>query len=147
MTRKWNATLRHPKMYPHTKFVIPTLKNKGDMNRTRSRTDGQTDNAITICLPKLLWGHKNYLAEVHRVFEIKDLISGDAFSKSLSIYFIYKLVNGMTHWKQSWEFQRKYFQHSKRFVPCWNTAFGLSGYSLFARKLRFEVSSLQRVNP
>ena len=42
MTRKWYATLPHPKMYPHTKFGIPTSKNKGDMDRTRKR-DGHTD--------------------------------------------------------------------------------------------------------
>ena len=42
MTRKWYATLRHPKMYSHTKFGIPTLKNIGDMDRTRKR-DGRTD--------------------------------------------------------------------------------------------------------
>ena len=32
------------------------------MDRTRKRdghTDGRTDSAITICLPKFLWGHKN----------------------------------------------------------------------------------------
>ena len=69
MTRKWYATLRHPKMHPHTKFGIPTSKNIGDMDRTRKRdgrtdgrtdwrTDGRTDSAITICLPKFLWGHK-----------------------------------------------------------------------------------------
>ena len=42
MTRKWYATLRHPKMHPHTKFRIPTSKNIGDMDRTRKR-DGRTD--------------------------------------------------------------------------------------------------------
>ena len=41
VTRKWYATLRHPKMYPHNKFGIPTSKNVGDMHRTRSGTDGQ----------------------------------------------------------------------------------------------------------
>ena len=41
VTRKWYATLRHPKMYPHTKFGIPTSKNIGDMDRTRKR-DGRT---------------------------------------------------------------------------------------------------------
>ena len=49
-------------MHPHTKFGIPTSKNIGDMDRTRKRdgrTDGRTDSAITICLPKFLWGHKN----------------------------------------------------------------------------------------
>ena len=65
VTRKWYATLRHPKMHPHTKFGIPTSKNIGDMDRTRKRdgrtdgrTDRRTDSAITICLPKFLWGHK-----------------------------------------------------------------------------------------
>ena len=57
VTPKWYATLLHPKMYPHTKFGIPTSKNIGDMDRTRKR-DGRTDSAITICLPKFLWGHK-----------------------------------------------------------------------------------------
>ena len=41
VTRKWYATLRHPKMYPLTKFGIPTSKNIGDMDRTRKR-DGRT---------------------------------------------------------------------------------------------------------
>ena len=56
MTRKWYATLCHPKMYPNTKFGIPSSKNIGHMDRTRKR-DGLTDSAITICLPKFLWGH------------------------------------------------------------------------------------------
>ena len=46
MTQKWYATLRHPKMYPHTKFGIPIIKNIGEMDRTRrrdGRTDGLTD--------------------------------------------------------------------------------------------------------
>ena len=63
VTRKCYATLCHPKMYPHTKFGIPTSKNIGDMDRTQKRdgrTDGRTDSAITICLPKFLWGHKKY---------------------------------------------------------------------------------------
>ena len=42
VTRKWYATLRRPKMHPHTKFGIPTSKNIGDMDRTRSRMDGRT---------------------------------------------------------------------------------------------------------
>ena len=42
VTRKWYATLCHPKMHPHTKFGIPTSKNVGDMHRTRSGTDGRT---------------------------------------------------------------------------------------------------------
>ena len=60
VTRKWYATLRHPKMHPHTKFGIPTSKNIGDMHRTRKR-DVRTDSAITICLPKFLWGHKTQI--------------------------------------------------------------------------------------
>ena len=34
VTGKWYATLRHPKMHPHTKFGIPTSKNIGDMHWT-----------------------------------------------------------------------------------------------------------------
>ena len=41
-TRKWYATLHHPKMHPHTKFGIATSKNIGDMHRTQSGTDGRT---------------------------------------------------------------------------------------------------------
>ena len=41
VTRKWYATLRHPKMNAHTKFGIPTSKNIGDMDRTR-KGDGRT---------------------------------------------------------------------------------------------------------
>ena len=49
VTRKWYATLRHPKMHPHTKIGIPTSKNIGDMHRTRSGTEGRTDgHFITI---------------------------------------------------------------------------------------------------
>ena len=35
VTRKWNMTLRYPKMYPHTKFGIPNSKNIRDMLRTQ----------------------------------------------------------------------------------------------------------------
>ena len=65
VTRKWYATLRYPKMHPHTKFGIPTSKNIGDMHLTRSGRDGRTDSAITICLPKFLWGHKKYFRWFH----------------------------------------------------------------------------------
>ena len=50
MTRKMLytfCTLRHPKMHPHTKFGIPR--------------DGRMESAITTCLPKFLWGHKNFV--------------------------------------------------------------------------------------
>ena len=43
-TRKWYATLCNPKMHPHTKFGIPTSENIGDMNRTRSGTDGHNNS-------------------------------------------------------------------------------------------------------
>ena len=69
VTQKWYATLRHPKMHPHTKFGIPTSKNIGDMDWTRKRdgrthgwTDRRTDSAMTICLPKFLRGHKKILS-------------------------------------------------------------------------------------
>ena len=35
VTQLWYATLRHPKMHPHTKFEIPTSNNIRDMLRTR----------------------------------------------------------------------------------------------------------------
>ena len=53
VTRKFYETLRHPKMYPHTKFGIPTSKNIGDMHRTQSGTDGQCDYYMP---PKVLLG-------------------------------------------------------------------------------------------
>ena len=31
VTQLWYATLRHPKMHPHTKFEIPTSNNIRDM--------------------------------------------------------------------------------------------------------------------
>ena len=34
VTKLWYATLRHPKMHPHTKFEIPTSNNIRDMLRT-----------------------------------------------------------------------------------------------------------------
>ena len=57
-------------MQPQPKFGIPTSKNIGDMGEmhrtgigteglTDGRTDGGKDSAITICLPNVLWGHKN----------------------------------------------------------------------------------------
>ena len=35
VTQLWYATLRHPKMHPHTKFEIPTSNNIRDMLRTQ----------------------------------------------------------------------------------------------------------------
>ena len=35
LTILWYATLRHPKMHPHTKFEIPTLNNIRDMLGTQ----------------------------------------------------------------------------------------------------------------
>ena len=46
------------------------------MDRTRrrdGRTDGRTDSAITICLPKFLWGHKK---------KIYDKVTEDIFDMS-----------------------------------------------------------------
>ena len=51
VTRRWYATLRHPKMHPHTKFGIPTSKNIGDMHRTGSGTDGQCDHYMPPKVP------------------------------------------------------------------------------------------------
>ena len=62
MTRKWYATLRHPKMHPHTKFGIPTSKNIGDMDRTRKRdgrTDGRTDGLTDGRTVRLLYASQS----------------------------------------------------------------------------------------
>ena len=54
VTQIWYATFRHPKMHPHIQFGIPTSKNIGDMNRTRSGwTDGQCDYYLP---PKVPFG-------------------------------------------------------------------------------------------
>ena len=50
VTRKWYATLFHPKMHQHIKFEIPTSKNIGYINRTRSGTDGLTDGRTDIVI-------------------------------------------------------------------------------------------------
>ena len=62
VTRKWYATLRHPKMYPHTKFGIPNSKNIGDMDRTRKRdgrTDGRTDGLTDGRTVRLLYASQS----------------------------------------------------------------------------------------
>ena len=46
VTRKWYATLRHPKMHPYTKFGIPTSKNIGDTKR-----DGECDYYMPLKVP------------------------------------------------------------------------------------------------
>ena len=54
VTQKWYATPRHPKMYLHTKFGIPTSKNIGDMHRTRKwdgRIDGRTEGQCDYYMP------------------------------------------------------------------------------------------------
>ena len=49
----WNSYLKAYRRYgPDTKA-----------GRTDGQTDGRTDSAITICLPKFLWGHKNITPE------------------------------------------------------------------------------------
>ena len=113
MTRKWYATLRHPKMYPHTKFGIPTSKNIGDMDRTRKRdgrtdgrtdgltdgrTDGRTDSAITICLPKFLWGHKNIQVH-HQSVKWFGSRSGPTFCRSCCVSTLFaKIINTQQKW-------------------------------------------------
>ena len=62
VTRKWYETLRHPKVYPHTKFGIPTSKNIGDMDRTRKRdgrTDGRTDRLTDGRTVRLLYASQS----------------------------------------------------------------------------------------
>ena len=58
VTQKWYVTLRHPKMYPHTKFEIPTSKNTGDMDRTQKR-DGRTDGRMDGRTVQLLYASQS----------------------------------------------------------------------------------------
>ena len=73
MTRKWYATLRHPKMYPHTKFGIPTSKNIGDMDRTRKwdgRTDGRTDGLTDGRTVRLLYASQSSFGGIKRLCQL-----------------------------------------------------------------------------
>ena len=86
VTRKWYATLRHPKLHPNTKFGIPTSKNIGDIHRTRSGTDGRTVRLlyasqisfggikITPISPKgpSLW-HKQIFVHLDKEFAINEI--------------------------------------------------------------------------
>ena len=67
MTRKWYATLRHPKMYLHTKFGIPTSKNIGDMDRTRKR-DGRTDGRMDGRTVRLLYAPQSSFGGIKTLF-------------------------------------------------------------------------------
>ena len=49
----WNSYLKEYRRYG------PDTKAGRTHGRTHGQTDGRTDSAITICLPKFLWGHKN----------------------------------------------------------------------------------------
>ena len=67
MTWKWYATLPHPKMYPHTKFGIPTSKNMGDMDRTRKR-DGHTDGRMDGRTVQLLYASQSSFGGIKTCF-------------------------------------------------------------------------------
>ena len=93
MTQKLYATLRHPKMYPHTKFGIPTSKNIGDMHRTRSGTDGLTDGLTDGRTVRLLYASQSSFGGIKNsrrgwsraIFVLKsngyvlDILSGSGF--------------------------------------------------------------------
>ena len=113
VTQKWYATHCHPKMHSHTKFGIPTPKNIGDMDRTRKQdghTDGRTDSAITICLPKFLWGHKKHgkvnihnQVQMEYISEYSNYINKYKYGNIINITFykfssnVYKIpATGMT---------------------------------------------------
>ena len=55
VTQKCYATLHHSKMHQHTKFWNFYLK-EYRIYAPDTKRDGRTDGAITICLPKFLWG-------------------------------------------------------------------------------------------
>ena len=82
VTRKWYATLCHPKMHLHTKFGIPTSKNIGDMHRTLSGMDGRTVRLLCASQSSLggikslrtMTSHKSS----HPAFGSGELITGNA---------------------------------------------------------------------
>ena len=77
VTRKWYATLRHPKMYPHTKFGIPTSNNIGDMERTRKRdgrTDGLTDGLTDGRTVRLLYASQSSFGGI-KIFAVDEYVS------------------------------------------------------------------------
>ena len=77
MTQLWYATLRHPKMHPHTKFGIPTSKNIGDMDRTRKR-DGHTDGWTV----RLLYASQSSFGGIIKILIFHyALLSGGLYSK------------------------------------------------------------------
>ena len=51
----WYATLRHPKMHPHTNFRIPTSNNVRDILKTRSDVKVIVTPKwyVTLCHPKM----------------------------------------------------------------------------------------------
>ena len=78
MTQKKYATLRHPKMYPHTKFGIPTSKNIGDMDRTRKRdgrTDGRTDGLTDGRTVRLLYASQSSFGGIKKIVQTSYEIS------------------------------------------------------------------------
>ena len=70
----WNSYLKEYRRYgPDTKA-----------GRTDGQMDGGTDSAITICLPKFLWGHKN-LSKVLNICE--NFMENRAANAPFSILF------------------------------------------------------------
>ena len=81
VTRKWYATLRHPKMYPHIKFGIPTSKNIGDMHQTMQFLETRSEVKFkvtvtqlwyaTLCPPKM---HPHTKFEIPTSNNIRDVL-------------------------------------------------------------------------
>ena len=90
VTRKWYATLIHPKMHPQTKFGIPTSKNIGDMYRTRSWMDGRTDGQSDYYMPPKspFGGYKN--KEKYQKKILNKLISSPYYQCCIVLYQWYK---------------------------------------------------------
>ena len=53
-----------------------------------ARTDGQTDSAITICLPKFLWGHKNISIDRQAIVKVGGFVGKAELLESLYISYL-----------------------------------------------------------
>ena len=69
VTWKLYVTLHHPKLHSHTKFGIPTSKNKGYMHRTRSLMDGWMLLHVGLHFFPFIWYSTWPLSEKKNIFD------------------------------------------------------------------------------
>ena len=113
--KSWNSYLKGYRRYgPDTKA-----------GRTDRRTDGWTDSAITICLPKFLWGHKklvfkypyNHLQDNNMLSSLQSgFIPGDSTVNQLA-YLYHMFTEALDAGKEVWTV---FWDISKAFDCVWH---------------------------